>query len=1093
MEDGRRRGTATVVFTDLVGSTELLARLGESAFDDLRRAHFAALRGAIERYGGTEVKTLGDGILAVFGSAADAVDAAVAMQRATAGRGPPGTEGKLALRVGVALGDVGFEEGDVFGTPVVEAARLVAAARPGQILATTVVRVVAGARTQTRFTDVGSLVLKGLPAPVAACEVDWEILSTAAVPLPPLLSGVGPWTFVGREPELERLEVTWKEADTGTRRLILIGGEPGIGKTRLAGEFARRVHADGAVVLAGRCDEDMGVPFQPFVEALRQYVTAVDAPFLGRHGGELTRLVPEITASLPGLPEPLRSDPETERYRLFDAVAAWLAGVSAEAPVLLVLDDLHWAARPTLLLLRHVVRSVEPMRILIAGTYRDTEPGPGLTELLADLRRDGAGDRLSLAGLDDAGAEAFLGAAAGHDLDADDRVLARAIRAETEGNPFFVGEVLRHLAESGAVAKRDGRWVLEAALEELGIPDGVREVVARRLSRLSPEANRVLRVAAVGGAEFDLPVLAAVADANEETVLFSVDEALAARLVAEVRGAGVPRYRFSHALVRATVYDQLAAGRRVLLHRRIGEAIEAVHAGHLDPHVASLAHHFGRAAVAGGDAGKAAHYATQAGDRALAQLAHDEAAAYYGLALELLAPKADGRLELLISLGEAQRRAGIPAHRETLLAAAGLARERGDADALARAALANSRAQWWTTSAAIDNERIEALEHALEATDEGVLELRARLLAALAVETIYASDRSRRVALSDEALAAARRLGDPATLADVLLARYRAIAAPSTLGERIANTAELLTLTEDLDDPVRRFGAWVHRFRASFESGDVAEGDRALASCEALAAELAQPVLRWSVLFGQAGRAWLAGALDESERKTAAARDLGLRIGLPATETAFLAQSFYICRERATLAAIEPTLRRLTIENPQLPTSCAVLAVVQCELGQREEARETLGRLAATGFDLPFDLIWLFGMAESAVAASDLGDTEAAAVLLERLTPYTDQFATIAGSATVIGAVSGHVGMLATTLGRFDEADAHLSAAAEAHARIGAPILLARTRLEQARLCLTRGAAGDVERARALLGQVLATARELGLVAVERRAVSLLA
>ena len=468
------------------------------------------------------------------------------------------------------------------------------------------------------------------------------------------------------------MKLRWKEAVAGERRVVLFGGEPGVGKTRLAAALAAFAYEEGGgVVLAGRCDEDLGVPYQPFVEALRHFVDHTPPEHLrdrlGRYGGELVRLLPEVAERLPDLAPPLRSDPETERYRLFDAVAGWLAAVSSEQPLLLVLDDLQWAAKPTLLLLRHVLHAAEPLRLLVVATYRDTDIGRGhpLGELLADLRRDTGVERIALSGLTVAGVVGYLEAASGHALnDEDDTALALAIHDETDGNPFFIREVLRHLAETGGIAERDGRWGPTVDIDRLGIPEGVRDVVGRRLSRLSDLANQALTAAAVIGTAFDVAVVGPVCGLDDDELLAALEEAEAARIVAEVPSIA-PRYRFAHRLVRDTLYDELSAGRRARLHRRAAEAIESVHAGRLGEHLSALANHYSRAAAPAGEtAGKAVGYAVQAGERALAQLAHDEAVAWYHRALDLIdgagAFDEAARLDVLVALGEAQQLAERP-------------------------------------------------------------------------------------------------------------------------------------------------------------------------------------------------------------------------------------------------------------------------------------------------------------------------------------------------------------------------------------------------------------------------------------------------
>ncbi len=1090
---GVDRSTAIVVFTDLVGSTELRSRLGEDAAEELRRTHDRLISNAIVANRGRLVKNLGDGVMATFIGASDALGAAVAIQQALDRHNRSGSSDlPLEVRIGVSAGDVAFEESDCFGTPVIEAARLCAAAGGTKILVTEVVRLLAGTAGSHQFVPVGALDLKGLPAPVAAYEVRWEPLAGSVLPMPAFLTRTGR-VFVGREEELERLQQLWKEATAGERRVALLAGEPGIGKTRLAVELAVRTGESGGVVLAGRCDEDLGVPYQPFVEALRHYVTSAENRRLGRYAGELARLLPELTEFVGDLPEPLRSDPETERYRLFDALAAWLADVSAEAPVLLVLDDLHWAAKPTLLLLRHVLRSQEALRLLVLITYRDSDIGRGhpMSDLLAELRRDGGMQRLVLSGLDVSGVAAFIETAAGHSLEEEEQQLPRVVWRETEGNPFFVAEVLRHLSESGAIEQRDGRWVLNAAVDELGIPEGVRDVVGRRLSRLTEATNRVLATAAVVGPEFEAAVVERAAGVEEDEVFAAFEEATNARLLVEVPGA---RYRFAHALVRATLYDELSGPRRVALHRRVAEAIESLHGRALDDYLPALAHHWARTAAPAADTARAVDYATRAGDRALAQLAHDEAVTYYQQALELLdiaeGSAEEERIELLIAMGEAQRRAGDPSHRETLLHASGLAAERGDADAVARAALANTRGMFSSVVGEVDHERVTAFEAALEAGGDDDTPTRARLLAALGVELMYAGDRERRIRLADEALAIARRSGDVATLAHVLLERFFTISFPDTLEERLANTEELVPLAERLGDPVITARALLLRFRALVESGDIEEADLHLEAAERLTEELGQPTLRWLVGLTATARTILAGDLEEGERRARAGFELGQATG-QLDAASFLAGHLFLVRfEQGRLGELEELLTERVAAVPGLPLLRAYLALLLCELDRPDEAIAHYEMLAGENFAVPLDNAWMLAVPQCAAVCAFLGDRGRAQVLFDLLLPYASQISFTSGGA--LGAVAHYLAALATTFGDFDEAERRFASAATTHERIGAPIWLARTQLEWARMLLARARPGDVERARDLLGQVVATARERGLANIERRAVHLL-
>lgn len=893
--------------------------------------------------------------------------------------------------------------------------------------------------------------------------------------LPSLLTGTLR-VFVGRDRELERLGQLWKEASAGELRVAFLAGEPGVGKTRLAAQLARQVHGPDATVLAGTCGEDLGVPYQPFVEALRHFIdhSAADQQMncLGRYPGELVRLVPELADRLPGLPPPLSSDPETERYRLFDAVAGWLAGASRDRPVLLVIDDLQWAAKPTLLLLSHIARSAEPMRLLVIGTYRDTEIGRDhpLGGTMADMRRLTRFERLSLSGFDPAGVLAFLEEAADHNLDEEGApILASAIYEETDGNPFFVVEVVRHLTETGGIDRRDGRWIATLPVENLGIPEGVRDVIGRRLSRLSKEANRVLGLAAVIGLEFDLAVLGPASGLGEDALASVVDEAIAARLAADVPGSGA-RCRFSHALVREALYSEFSGARRVALHRRVAEAIEDVYCGRLQDHLPALTRHYARAAAPNAETLKAVSYAAQAGDRALAQLAHDEAVAYYRQALELQSV-AQGpvdearRLGLLISLGEAQRRAGEPAHRETLLQAADLARRRSDAPALALAALANTRGFLPARLGSADGERVAMLEAAVSAIGHQDPRTRARLLATLGVELAFASDWQRCLALSDEALALARSLDDPETLARVLLARFFPTCVPDLLQERLANTAELLAVAESVPDPALVAEAQVLRGRTALEAGEVEEADRCFAAADLLSAGLGQPALRFRVAYNLAGRAIAAGRLPEAQRYLVEARELGRLTALADIHWFVSWQQCVLSLEQGCLddEVVRP-LEEIRRES-RVPVMDSLLAVAACELGREDQARTALEGLDST--PVPFDIYWLATMMNWATVAAHVGDAIHADRLEAALRPYAGRVTPLSPAPTP--SVAHHLGLLATALGRYDEAERCFREATAIHERIAAPHRVARTRLEWARMLLARRDPGDEERARDLL------------------------
>lgn len=686
-------GTIVICFTDIVESTALAARLGDDAFDSLRRRHFAELAREVEALGGEVVKNLGDGLMIAFTSASDAVVAAVAMQRAVDAAGRRRDSDRLVIRVGISAGDATFEDGDWFGVPVVESSRLCAAAEPGQILVSEVVRLLAGTRGGHDFRPMGTRELKGLATPLDVSEVGWTPLDAITAPLPtPLLADSSQLPFAGRGSIIDQLRDEWKAvASENDRRIVLIGGEPGVGKTRVVTELAREAHGQGALVLLGRADEHVDAPYGPWREALRGLVRGAPDDVLiqhvVQHGGELCRLAPELARRVPNTPALIDTDPETERLLLLDAVTGLLCTVSAVAPVLLILDDVHWSDRSSLLLLLHFLRSDAASSVLVLATYRDTDIDRShpLSNALADLRRVRGATRISLSGLDTNGITELLTLAGGHELNPQELAYASLLQRETEGNPFFFGEVLRHLIETGALVQTDGRWQVTAALDEAGLPDGVREVVGRRLSELPGATNTMLGAASVLGREFDVATLSSITEEPIGAVLQALEPAEQARLIAEVVGRP-GRYSFAHALVRTVLADELGTNRRVRLHQAAGLALES----EPDPPLGELAFHFGEAAIMG-ETDRAVRYATLAAENALALAAPEEAItlARRGLEVAVLGkvPSAQ-QVGLLLLIGRGSDAvADFAETRRAVAEAFQLASANGDIDNMVTAAL----------------------------------------------------------------------------------------------------------------------------------------------------------------------------------------------------------------------------------------------------------------------------------------------------------------------------------------------------------------------------------------------------------------------
>jgi predicted ATPase/class 3 adenylate cyclase len=1043
-----RTGTATVLFTDLVGSTQLRQSLGDERADDVRRAHDRVIRDAIAAHAGTEIKGTGDGFMATFPAAAEAVSAAVAMQRGISRMARRGVN--VAIRVGISAGDVAWEDGDCFGTPVVEASRLCDAAETSVILTSEVVRLLTGSRGDHLFQTIGPLELKGLDHPLTASEVIWSPSTSAPVPLPATLASPATVAFVGREVALDQLQLAWKRAADDGARLVVLSGEPGVGKTRLVSELARRVHDEGAVVLFGRCDEDRALPYQPFAEALTAYVAAASQEDLAEQtaafGGDLARLVPQLGDRVQNLAEPLRADPEIERFRLFESVAALLRAIAAQTPTLLVLDDLHWAGKPELLLVRHLLRTLGDAHLLIIGTYRDTDLDRRhpLAEALGDLRREKGFDRVDLEGLAAEEVAEFLERAGGRPLGADGRQLARDVHKETEGNPFFVGQLLRHLVESGSIVERDGEWVRVRGATQAGIPEGIREVIGRRLSALSPATNEVLAVASVIGREFALDVIRAASALEADALLDALEEAEAAHLIEP--GPDDPRRRsFVHALLRSTLYDEIPTTRRLRIHRRAAQAFEAKAAAGEPPALADLARHYAEAASLG-ESDKALHYAGAAAQQALDRLAYEEAASFYDLALDVLDPAVPAdqqrRGELLVELGRSRWASGDRAGaRDALYEAADLARALGDARLFALASISSGTKRGWIDAGVVDQKLIKLLEEALTMLPTDDDPLRALCMARLSSELYFLNELSdRRRALADDALAMARRVGDTEALGVTLSSAHWGAWSPGNAADRLRVADEMLALALECGDRELEASALIWRINDLIELERTDEAVPAIERALAVAVELRQPEYLWAATLPRATLLLMAGDYDAATEAVDAALAYGEASGGETPLQMYGVQQLHLTRARGGVEGMLPLVAAMVEQYPLLPAWRAGLAFIYREMERPTELREQLEILARDDFGtLPRDANWSVAMLVLGTSCAYLGDVERCRSLYEKMLPYAGFAVTIGAPADCLGPMELYLAPLAAVLGDYALAAQHHQRGVEAAERMHCP------------------------------------------------------
>jgi tetratricopeptide (TPR) repeat protein len=892
-------------------------------------------------------------------------------------------------------------------------------------------------------------------------------------------AGVGSSTgaFVGREHDLRELEIVLDEGAAGRGRVVLISGEAGIGKTRLSEEAGHLAVDRGFRLLRASCFLDEGAPpFWLWIQILRGLVAKagpdVEA-LLGSRRAEVARLVPELAR--PGDPEFVMD--AGARFRLLDALAGSLRAFAERQPLVVVLDDLHWADGASLQMLRHCAREVRDAPIVVIGAYRDTELRGPLGDVITDLRR--VTDGIALTGLTPEDIGLLIAP-----WTSDTPRLVRVVTQETGGNPFFVKEVVRLLAAQGRLDE-------DIDLSSLPVlPQTVRDVIDHHLARLSQPCHDALELAAVLGHEFAIAILSEVSDVPPDRLLDLIGEAVSARVLAEV--PDVPAtFRFSHALVREAVYEGLGPVRSRRLHQRIGDALERAYRGR-DEHAATLAHHFLRAAPLT-PSEKAVSYSSRAGELAARSVAYEQAARHFEdalRALDLGVADPMRRCEVLLALGDARWRSGdVDAARVTFRSAADAARAAGAGELLAQAALgygAGVGGQGFTFAA--DETLIGLLEDALRSVDDSNVELHARLIARLAVQYYWSGELDRGKALSTRAITLAETTGDPRILLEALYSRLAETDIP--LDEEIVRAHALVATAAGGRDLELLFWAQQYRLTILAELGDVAGVDDGIDACARIADELRMPRYRWQVTSWRLGRALMAADLELAQRLCDESIALTPHFESDSALFVHAAQLSVLRWEQGRFDELEPMIAALAEQYPWITATRATLALMYADAGRDDEARAVYERLSAGGFaEVRRNPARVASVWSLALPCFIGRDAERAHVLFKELEPYVDRDIVMGGMIFAFGSTKVPLGLLAAATGDDGRAVALLRDAVERNAATGNECMRVFALRELGAVQLV----SDPMAARACLTEALDRIGTLGLHGLEPRARRLLA
>jgi tetratricopeptide (TPR) repeat protein len=820
-----------------------------------------------------------------------------------------------------------------------------------------------------------------------------------------------------------------------------MSGEPGIGKTEVIRELLRRPVMEPFAVLFGRGDRDTPVPYGPWVDVLSQLLNAEGAdifrPLLNRSGAVLRRLGLAIDQpDSDGGQDPAET---ADQYQLFHTIVGLFSLASADTALAIVLDDLQWADKPTLLLLKYILRSSTPLRLLLLATFRDTEIDLSnhVKGDLAEIWADPCVQRIELGGLDLDDLRALSRSAGLEGAD-----LSAALLDQTGGNAFFALELIRHRLDN------DGRGAEEQEL----LPSTVRDVVTDRVGRLGETTTQILRAAAIVGREFDARFLASVVEKQRDEVVDVLRRATTATLL---RPATYDAFVFTHDLVSQVLVEELPPSLAARLHRRVA-SILASETTTDDRRDAEIYRHL----VAAGDSDDlsgALAAAREAGRAAISRLGPDEAVRWFSAGLELAGRIGLDRAatcELAIDLGDAQRQAGVRAYRTTLLDAAATAVDLGRDDLLVRAALANNRG-YQSVSRKVDHDRVAVLEQALARIPSEEPGDYAAVAATLANELCYsAQDGERRVWLSDRALEASLA-ADARIQTDVLIQRLLAIMSPSTLDERLRNSGDATRLAQATADPALQSRAAIVRAATLFDAFELTQAERWRLEALRLADEVGQPLLRWTARWHSVEMLVLAGRLTDADEAARSGFEIGMEAGERDAADIYGFNLYGIRQAQGRLEELESLMIAGLDSEPDEVGLLITVALLHTEMGRIDEAIALFEPLSRELDRIPRDPGWLALTAACAEVSYQLPGAPGASDLYGRLKPWEGQVAAV--SAISFGAVGRQLGDLAAALGDLDAARAHLRRCAEQAAAQGALLELARTRLAMARVEIQRG------------------------------------